>query len=84
MALWHALWFKPDLTPEIEREVNIERLRLMARQQGVSAAAHAVNSLMLVVAAWPVIPHGLLLASLIPFQGAALWQAVLWWRHRRR
>ncbi|MHB1208041.1 MAG: sensor histidine kinase [Rhodospirillaceae bacterium] len=84
MALWHALWLKPDLTPDVEREVNIERLRLMARQQGVSAAAHAVNSLILVVAAWPVVSHSLLLAGIIPFQGAALWQLWLWQRHRHR
>jgi nitrogen-specific signal transduction histidine kinase len=84
MALWHALWLKPDLTPEIEREVNIERLRLMARQQGLSAVAHGFNSLMLAAAAWPVVPHALLLAGLLPFQGVAVWQLVLWWRHRSR
>ena len=84
MSTWHALWLKPDLSPEIEREVNIERLRLMARQQGVSAAAHAVNSMMLVVAAWPAVSHSLLVAGVIPFQAAAVWQLWLWWGHRHR
>ena len=84
MARWHALWLKPDLAPDVEREVNIERLRLMARQQGLSAAAHAVNSLMLAAAAWPAIDHTILVAGIIPFQMAALWQLWLWWRHRNR
>ena len=84
MARWHALWLKPDLAPEIEREVNVERLRLMAKQQGVSAGAHALNSLMLVAAAWSVIDHTLLLAAIVPFQAAALWQLWLWSRHRHR
>jgi signal transduction histidine kinase len=84
MARWHALWLKPRLTPEIEREVNIERLRLMARQQGVSAGAHALNSMMLAVAAWPAINHALLLALIIPFEMVAAWQLWLWLRHRHR
>ena len=84
MARWHALWLKPDLTPEIEREVNIERLRLMARQQVVSAGAHAFNSLMLAIAAWPAVNHTLLLAAVVPFQGVAAWQLWLWLRHRHR
>ncbi len=84
MARWHALWLKPDLTPEIEREVNIERLRLMGRQQGVSAGAHALNSLMLAIAAWPAVNHALLLAAVVPFQMVAAWQLWLWLRHRHR
>jgi len=84
MARWHALWLKPDLAPEIEREVNVERLRLMAKQQGISAGAHALNSLMLVAAAWPAIDHTLLLAAIVPFQAAAIWQLWLWLRHRHR
>ena len=84
MARWHALWLKPDLAPEIEREINIERLRLMARQQGVSAAAHAFNSLMLTAAAWSAVNHTLLLAAAVPFQLVAAWQLWLWLRHRHR
>jgi signal transduction histidine kinase len=40
--------------------------------------------LILAVTAWPVVPHGLLLAGIILFQAAALWQLWLWWRHRHR
>ena len=84
MSRWHALWLKPRLTPEIERELNIERMRLMARHQGVSAGAHALNSIMLAIAAWPVVNHALLLAAVIPFQVVAAWQLWLWLRHRHR
>ncbi len=84
MARWHALWLKPAFTPEIEREINVERLRLMARQQGVSAAAHAFNSLMLAAAAWSSVDHTLLLATVAPLQMIAAWQLSLWLRHRHR
>ncbi|MBX7201187.1 MAG: HAMP domain-containing histidine kinase [Rhodospirillaceae bacterium] len=84
MARWHALWLKPHLTPEMEREVNIERMRLMARQQGVSAGAHALSSIMLTVAAWSAVNHAVLFAAVIPFQMVAIWQLWLWLRHRHR
>jgi len=83
MARWHALWLKPDLTPEIEREVNIERLITMARHQPVAAPAHAINSIILAVACWPFFDsHVLLLTFVALFQLAAVWQLRAWWKHR--
>jgi len=83
MARWHALWLKPELTPEVEREVNIERLMTMARHQPVAAPAHAINSLILAAASWPTAGNKWLLAIfVILFQIAAVWQLRAWWRHR--
>ena len=83
MARWHALWLKPDLTPEIEREVNIERLMIMARHQPVADPAHAVNSIILGVACWPFLTQkALVLGLVVLFQLAALWQLRAWWLHR--
>ena len=83
MARWHALWLKPDLPPDIEREVNIERLMTMARHQPVAAPAHALNSLILAVACWPfVTQHWLLVIFVLLFQFAAVWQLRAWWKHR--
>jgi signal transduction histidine kinase len=83
MARWHALWLKPDLTPEIEGEVNIERLLTMARHQPVAAPAHAVNSVILTVSSWPIVTHHwLLVLFVILFQTAAIWQLRVWWMHR--
>ena len=83
MARWHALWLKPHLAPDIAREVNIERLMIMARHQPVAAPAHALNSIILAVACWPLVPQKWLLLILIAFfQVAALWQLRSWWRHR--
>lgn len=84
MARWHALWLKPDLTPEVEREVNVERLMTMARHQPVAAPAHAVNSIILAVATWPFVPQKWLLVAIVAlFQLAAVWQLRAWWKHRR-
>ena len=83
MARWHALWLKPDLTPEIEREVNIERLMTMARHQPVAAPAHAINSIVLAVACWPFVTQRWLVIALVAlFQLAAVWQLRAWWKHR--
>ena len=83
MALWHALWLKPDLSPDIEREVNVERLVNMARLQPVAAPAHALNSAILAVACWPAVKyHWLLVAFVLLFQFAAVWQLYAWWTHR--
>lgn len=84
MARWHALWLKPDLTPEVEREVNVERLMTMARHQPVAAPAHAVNSIILAVATWPFVTQKWLLVAIVAlFQLAAVWQLRAWWKHRR-
>jgi len=84
MARWHALWLKPDLSPEIEREVNIERLMTMARHQPVAAPAHAVNSIILAAACWPAVTNQwLLLVFVLLFQFAAVWQLRAWWLHRK-
>ncbi len=83
MARWHALWLKPDLSPEIEREVNIERLMTMVRHQPVAAPAHALNSIVLAVAGWPVVEQKwLLILVALVFQAAAIWQLHSWWVHR--
>ena len=50
MARWHSLWLTSDLAPEVERELNIERLRAIARHQPLAAAAHAGMSLALAAA----------------------------------
>jgi len=83
MARWHALWLSPALTPEIEREVNIERLVTMARHQPLAALAHSVNSAVLIFAAWPHFNHWALTFVGVVFQGAALRQFYEWWRHRK-
>ena len=83
MARWHALWLKLDLTPAIEREVNIERLVTVARHQPVAALAHSINSAILIAVVWPHLNHWLLLSVAAIFQGAALSQFYEWWRHRK-
>lgn len=84
MARWHALWLKPELSPEIEREINIERLVTMARHQPVAAPAHAINSIILGAACWPAVKYPWLLgAFILLFQLAAVWQLRAWWLHRK-
>jgi len=83
MARWHALWLKP-VAPEIEREVNIERLMTMANHQPVSAAAHSVNAGILAIAAWPVIPHWLVLGFIVLLLSCAAFQIHSWSVHRGR
>lgn len=84
MARWHALWMKPVLEPDIERELNVERLLAVVRLQPVAAVAHTLNSLILAVAAWPYFRHPAFLALLGVFQIAALWQLYVWARRRGR
>jgi signal transduction histidine kinase len=84
MARWHALWLKPALPPEIDREVNIERLMTMAHHQPVSAAAHLVNALILANAAWPLAPHWMSITFALLIGGASLFQLYAWWTHRGR
>ena len=83
MARWHALWLKPDLTPEIEREINIERLVTMARHQPLAALAHSINSAVLIFAAWPYLNHWVLGLTGLIFQAAAVRQFYDWWCHRK-
>jgi len=83
MARWHALWLKPDLTPETEHEVNIERLITMARHQPVAAPAHALNSVILAVTCWHFVEQRWILLIMVTlFQLAAIWQLRAWWKHR--
>ena len=83
MPRWHALWLKPDLSPEIEHEVNIERQMIMARHQPVAAPAHAVNSLILAIACWPYLDQKIPVLALVAlFQITAIWQLIVWWKHR--
>src|SRR5262245_50344947 len=84
MARWHALWLKPDLAADTEREVNIERLWNMSRQQGNSAAAHIVNAAILAAAAWGAAPTAPLVAMTALIEAVALLQLWAWWRHRAR
>ena len=84
MARWHALWIKPDLPPDMEREVNIERLMAIARYQPVAALAHAFNSIILAVTCWPfTTQRWLLVIFVLLFQFAAVWQLRAWWMHRK-
>lgn len=84
MARWHALWMKPHVTPEIERELNVERLMIMTRHQPIAAAAHSINSSILTIAAWPYFNHLVLGTLLAAFHLAAFWQMRAWWRYRHR
>src|SRR5579871_3959573 len=83
MARWHDLWMTPALAPEIEQELNIERLLSVSRQQPIAAAAHAGVSLALAAAVEsPAAPR--VLIALAGFQFIAALQLNAWWRHRRK
>jgi len=84
MARWHALWMKPALAPDIERELNVERLLAVVRLQPVAAVAHSVNSIILAIAAWPYFRPPAFLVLLAIFQVAAVWQLFVWARRRGR
>lgn len=84
MARWHALWMKPALAPDTERELNVERLLAVVRLQPIAAVAHSVNSLILTVAAYPYFRHSAFLALFGFLQIAALWQLYLWASRRGR
>ncbi|MGE4062077.1 MAG: sensor histidine kinase [Rhodospirillaceae bacterium] len=84
MARWHALWMKPVLAPDIERELNVERLLALVRLQPIAAVAHSVNSLILTVAAWPDFRHPMFMALAVIVQIAAAWQLLVWWSRRGR
>ncbi len=66
----------------LERMINIERLMLMARHQPLAAAAHAVNSIVLIFVAFDDLGAGLSAAILTGFLGGATWQMWGWYRHR--
>ncbi|MGE3334372.1 MAG: sensor histidine kinase [Rhodospirillaceae bacterium] len=84
MARWHALWMKPVLTPDIERELNVERLLAVVRLQPVAAVAHSLNAFILAIAAWSSFHPPAFLAVVAIFQIAAAWQIIVWARHRGR
>ncbi len=84
MARWHALWMKPALAPDIERELNVERLLALVRLQPVAAVAHSMNSLILGIAAWPYFRSAGFAACVAVFQAAALWQLYMWFSRRGR
>ena len=84
MARWHALWMKPVLAPDIERELNVERLLAVVRLQPVAAVANSVNSLILAIAAWPFFHPPAFIALLVLFQIASMWQLYVWARRRGR
>ena len=83
MARWHALWLKP-VPSELEDAVSTERLITMAHHQPVSAAAHSVNAVILTVAAWPIMPHWILLTFLFLLLSCAAFQMHSWSSHRGR
>jgi signal transduction histidine kinase len=83
MARWHSLWLIPEHAPEIEQELNVERLVTMARHQPLAAGAHAGMSIALSAAVQTPISslHWLMLGA---FQLAATAQMAVWWRHRKK
>jgi signal transduction histidine kinase len=81
MARWHGLWMTPAQPPDIERELNIERLLATARHQPLSAAAHSLVSLMLAGTLLPAPPRPILIVLAL-IQVAAAIQLAIWWRHR--
>jgi signal transduction histidine kinase len=84
MARWHALWMKPALAPDIERELNVERLLAVVRLQPIAAIAHSANSFILTAAAYPHFHHPAFLALFAFFQIAALRQLYIWASRRGR
>lgn len=84
MARWHALWLKPVLAPDIERELNVERLLAVVRLQPVAAVANSVNSLILTIAAWPFFRPPAFITIVVLFQIAAIWHLYIWARRRGR
>ncbi len=84
MARWHALWMKPVLAPDIERELNVERLLAVVRLQPVAAIAHSLNALILAAAAWPIFHPPGFLALVAMFEIAAACQLYIWAKHRGR
>ncbi|MGE3474867.1 MAG: sensor histidine kinase [Rhodospirillaceae bacterium] len=84
MARWHALWMKPVLAPDIERELNVERLLAVVRLQPVAAAAHSLNAIILTIAAWPSFHPPAFLAMVAIFQIVAACQIFAWASHRGR
>ncbi|MCA0199637.1 MAG: HAMP domain-containing histidine kinase [Proteobacteria bacterium] len=84
MARWHALWMKPVLAPDIERELNVERLLAVVRLQPVAAAAHSLNVAILAIAAWSYFHPPAFVALVAVFQIAAAWQVYVWASHRGR
>jgi signal transduction histidine kinase len=75
---------KPVLAPDIERELNVERLLAVVRLQPVAAVANSVNSLILAAAAWPFFHPPAYIALVAILQLAAIWQVYVWARHRGR
>ncbi len=84
MARWHALWMKPVLAPDIERQLNVERLLAVVQLQPVAAAAHSLNALILTIAAWSSFHPPAFVAMAMIFQIAATAQIYAWASHRRR
>jgi signal transduction histidine kinase len=83
MARWHSLWIAPAAAPDLEQELNVERLMTMSRHQPLAAAAHSLMSLALVLAvSVPTSPF--LVCIVAAMQIAALVQVSIWQRHRRK
>jgi signal transduction histidine kinase len=83
MARWHSLWTTSELAPDVEQELNIERLMAVSRHQPLASAAHAGISLALALGVRATIPTALWLLLAL-FQVAAIMQARVWWIHRRQ
>jgi len=84
MARWHSLWFGHDLPPALERELNVERVLLLARHQPIVAVANCLIPLIIVAYLWDIGSAAELLAWLVPFQLLALYHARCWWLNRGR
>jgi len=83
MARWHSLWMTPALAPEVEKELNIERLTSVSRHQAISAVAHSGMSLALAASVHaPVQSPALYMLPVLQILAAL--QLATWWRHRSK
>jgi signal transduction histidine kinase len=82
MARWHDLWLRPT-PPDVEQELNIERMVAISRHQPIAAISHSLASLFLAVPFYRTAPAAILISQAL-FQAGAALQFSAWWRHRRR
>src|SRR5689334_8068288 len=81
MARWHSLWMTPALPADLEREINVERMVMIARYQPLSAGAHSLVSLLLAVTYFRLEPTAITIYA-GAIQVLAALQFSVWYRHR--
>ncbi len=85
MARWHGLGWTPATSADVDRELTVQRVVTLLRNQPVTAAANVINSLTLTTFA---ASEGDVGASVFVLQSillvAAGFQFRSWWRHRKR